>query len=266
MRPWFQDWCWGAQSWVMSVHAAGGEVEGLHRRAVVALLQEGLVRLAVAVAAHAGEHPEVAVERAVLLDQDDHVLDVAQAGVRPVRRGGERLGHELLGRRAERGRPGSGHGCLAQRLAARHPTHVHPASTSLGSGCSRDVTCPSPAGLPLGCRDNASPPPRPTPPQPVAPSRRRARRRRRRVAGPAGLGPPAPRSARRRHALACAHWGRAALAADPRPGALRVFAVQLHQAPATITRGGRLRTADRLRVPARGAPPPRPRPAQPRRL
>ena len=36
------------------------------------------------------------------------------------------------------------------------------------------------------------------------------------------------------HPAACAHWGRPALAADPRPGAVRVFAIQLHQQPARM--------------------------------
>ncbi len=32
----------------------------------------------------------------------------------------------------------------------------------------------------------------------------------------------------------CAHWGRPAVAADPRPGALRVFAIQFEQHPAQM--------------------------------
>ncbi len=36
-------------------------------------------------------------------------------------------------------------------------------------------------------------------------------------------------------AAGCPHWGRPAIAADPRPGALRVFAVQFRQSPAQMT-------------------------------
>lgn len=37
------------------------------------------------------------------------------------------------------------------------------------------------------------------------------------------------------HASACPHWGRPAIAADPRPHALRVFAIQFRQAPSSVT-------------------------------
>jgi hypothetical protein len=41
-------------------------------------------------------------------------------------------------------------------------------------------------------------------------------------------------AAARTRATACPHWGRPAQAADPRPRALRVFAIQFRQQPATI--------------------------------
>jgi hypothetical protein len=46
-------------------------------------------------------------------------------------------------------------------------------------------------------------------------------------------------------AARCARWGRPAVAADPRPGALRVFAIQFRQTPATMaTAAGYARAVD----------------------
>jgi hypothetical protein len=58
------------------------------------------------------------------------------------------------------------------------------------------------------------------------------------VAAPLAAGSAGARTAAARTAVAgCPHWGRPALAADPRPGAPRVFAIQFAQEPA------RMRTA-----------------------
>jgi len=45
------------------------------------------------------------------------------------------------------------------------------------------------------------------------------------------------------HAAACPHWGRPAVAADPRPHALRVFAIQFEQHPAQIATAAEYRRA-----------------------
>jgi hypothetical protein len=58
------------------------------------------------------------------------------------------------------------------------------------------------------------------------------------VAGIAAMAPPAIA-----HAAACPHWGRPALAADPRPHALRVFAIQFEQHPAQIATAADYRRA-----------------------
>ncbi len=55
------------------------------------------------------------------------------------------------------------------------------------------------------------------------------------AASAAGLAAAALMTAGPASAAACAHWGRPALAADPRPGALRVFAIQFRQRPARMT-------------------------------
>jgi hypothetical protein len=59
------------------------------------------------------------------------------------------------------------------------------------------------------------------------------------VAALLGLGLVAvPATAAARAASACSHWGRAAVAADPRPHALRVFAIQFEQRPGQIATAG----------------------------
>ena len=64
----------------------------------------------------------------------------------------------------------------------------------------------------------------------------------------------AARSAGRRRG--CPHWGRPAVAADPRPHALRVFAIQFEQHPAAMRHRRRLPARHRLRAAHRGPPPP----------
>jgi hypothetical protein len=53
----------------------------------------------------------------------------------------------------------------------------------------------------------------------------------------------APQSAIAAHAVPCLGWGRPALAADPRPHALRVFAIQFEQRPATMRTAADFRRA-----------------------
>src|SRR5437660_1234025 len=51
----------------------------------------------------------------------------------------------------------------------------------------------------------------------------------------AGAAPAMASSRAARDARGCAGWGRPAVAADPRPHALRVFAIQFQQRPASIS-------------------------------
>ena len=79
---------------------------------------------------------------------------------------------------------------------------------------------------------------------------------------PSSAAGAAPGSAAR----GCTGWGRPAIAADPRPHALRVFAIQFEQQPGGDAHRRRLPARGRLRDPRRGPPPPGSRPAQPGRV
>jgi hypothetical protein len=63
------------------------------------------------------------------------------------------------------------------------------------------------------------------------------------VAAVGALAPAAPAAPAAVRAASCPHWGRPAVAADPRPRALRVFAVQFQQQPAAIATAAEYRHA-----------------------
>ena len=84
------------------------------------LFEAAFRRRRVIEAPHPGKHPEVVVERAVLLDQDHHVLDVGEFAGRQFLRHGQ-LQERVRGHRRH---PGSGP--RRQQLPTCHPRHLRP--------------------------------------------------------------------------------------------------------------------------------------------
>jgi hypothetical protein len=93
-------------------------MEGL--RAVV--LEERAAALLVVEAAHAGQRPEVVIERAVLLDQDHDMLDVLERAVLGRRRGGTR--EQAFEAGSDHPDPQPGGADVAQRLTPSDRTFL----------------------------------------------------------------------------------------------------------------------------------------------